>query len=208
MSKSETIFSKAGRALHACARSCSAVFNRLKLKAFGVQYEGTPVIEGKFYLERGEGASITLGRGFHLVSGGGRNRLGRNVRSGLFAAPGASITIGDGTGISCSSIWAREEIVIGNNVNIGADCIVMDHDAHSMDAVRRRDWAMDSADIASRKVEISDDVLLGARCIVLKGVHIGRGSVVGAGSVVTGDIPAGQVWAGNPARFIKELPIR
>lgn len=55
------------------------------------------------------------------------------------------------------------------------------------------------------KVTIEHDVFVGAGCIILKGVTIGACSVIGAGSVVTKNIPANQVWAGNPARFIRNL---
>ncbi|MBR1435568.1 MAG: acyltransferase, partial [Bacteroidales bacterium] len=70
--------------------------------------------------------------------------------------------------------------------------------------VSRRDYLTDEKNIATAPVRICDDVLLGARVIVLKGVTIGEGSVVGAGSVVTKNIPPHQIWAGNPARFIRE----
>ena len=67
----------------------------------------------------------------------------------------------------------------------------------------RRDYTVDRQHIAKAPIVIDDDVLIGARCIILKGVHIGARSIVGAGSVVTGDIPAGEIWAGNPARKIR-----
>ena len=54
-------------------------------------------------------------------------------------------------------------------------------------------------------IKIEEDVFIGAGCIVLKGVTIGKGSVIGAGSVVTKMVPAGQVWAGNPARYIRDV---
>ena len=56
-----------------------------------------------------------------------------------------------------------------------------------------------------RAIVIQDDVFLGARCIVLKGVTIGAGTVVGAGSVVSRSLPSGVVAAGNPARVIRAL---
>ena len=54
-------------------------------------------------------------------------------------------------------------------------------------------------------VVIEDNVFIGARCIILKGVTIGENSVVGAGSVVTKSIPANEIWAGNPAKFIRKI---
>lgn len=55
------------------------------------------------------------------------------------------------------------------------------------------------------KVTIEHDAFIGAGCIILKGITIGACSVVGAGSVVTKNIPTGQVWAGNPAKFIRNI---
>lgn len=52
---------------------------------------------------------------------------------------------------------------------------------------------------------ICDNVFIGAKCIILKGVTIGENSVIGAGSVVTKNVPANQIWAGNPAKFIKNV---
>ena len=162
-------------------------------------------LEGKIYLRNDSGKGISIGDGTHVTGGYCRNRISRNVASSICTQGGGRIVIGKGVGISSSCIWARESITIGDHANIGADCIIMDHDAHSMDLESRRDYASDEKGIASAPVVIGEDALLGARVIVLKGVSIGKGSIVGAGSVVTKDVPPMQVWAGNPASFIKEI---
>lgn len=56
-----------------------------------------------------------------------------------------------------------------------------------------------------KPIIISENVFIGARCIILKGVSIGAGAIIGAGSVVTKSVPPYSVWAGNPARLIKYL---
>lgn len=81
----------------------------------------------------------------------------------------------------------------------------MDTDAHSLNYVDRRDGDVDMSNRVDRPIVIEDDVLIGAYTIVLKGVTIGARSVIGAGSVVTKDIPADCVAAGNPAKVIKFL---
>ena len=81
----------------------------------------------------------------------------------------------------------------------------MDTDAHSLNYVDRRDGDVDMANRVDRPIVIDDDVLVGAFAIILKGVTIGARSVIGAGSVVTKDIPADCVAAGNPAKVIKQL---
>ena len=54
-------------------------------------------------------------------------------------------------------------------------------------------------------VEIANDVFIGARSMILKGVHIGNGAVIGAGSVVTKNIPEYEIWAGNPAILVRRM---
>lgn len=86
----------------------------------------------------------------------------------------------------------------------GGGTSVYTTDFHSLDMnIRRTD-----DDMKNRKcspVVIGDDVFIGAKCIILKGVTIGDGAIIGAGSVVTKNIPACQIWAGNPAKFIRKI---
>ncbi|MBO6082607.1 MAG: acyltransferase [Bacteroidales bacterium] len=183
----------------ALSRGCNAA----RFRSQGVRLGRGSRIEGKVYLRLDGRSTVSIGQDCHIVGGLGINRIGRNIASSLSAGEGAVIRIGDGVGISNSCLWARERIEIGNHVNIGADCLLLDHDAHSLDPMDRRDYSVDKQHIATEPIVIGDDVLIGARCIILKGVHIGARSIVGAGSVVTGDIPAGEIWAGNPARKIR-----
>lgn len=118
-----------------------------------------------------------------------------NVRT-----PGAQIIIGDNVGISGSTISASRSIVIGNNVLIGSGCVICDSDAHPIHPKDRND----NKRTKSIPIKIEDDVFIGARCLILKGVTIGKGSVIGAGSVVTHDVMPMSIYAGNPAKFIKK----
>ena len=97
------------------------------------------------------------------------------------------------------------KIVIGNNVRIGGDCIVIDSDCHSLNYVHRRGAVSDMLNTKSKQITIEDDVMIGARCIILKGVVIGARSVIGAGAVVTRSIPADCIACGNPAKIIKRI---
>ena len=114
--------------------------------------------------------------------------------------------------MSSPCLWAKERITIGNYVNIGGDCIIMDSDAHNLDW-RIRDSlkmvapkvSLDNQTAKCAPIVIEDHVLIGARSIILKGVTIGHGAVIGAGSVVVKDVPANCIAAGNPCRVIKEL---
>ena len=152
---------------------------------------------------RGNG-TITIGDDFVFTSGNSINPICRNIRGCFYTTNNGRIVIGNHVGISSACIWANEEIRIGNHVNIGGDCLIMDTDAHPIDYLERRKWGSIDG-VASSPIYIKDDVWIGARCIILKGVTIGKRSVIGAGSVVTSDIPADCVAAGNPCGVIRKI---
>ena len=99
--------------------------------------------------------------------------------------------------MSGCSITAEERISIGNRVTIGSGVLIMDTDAHSIVPGERKSGLGRTAPII-----IEDDVFIGARAIVLKGVHVGRGAVIGAGAVVVNDVATMTIVGGNPARTI------
>jgi acetyltransferase-like isoleucine patch superfamily enzyme len=116
--------------------------------------------------------------------------------------PGAVLQIGDDFGMTGGGIIAEERIIIGSRVTVGANSIIADTDFHPLDAARRRTAPLDGA---TAPITIEDDVFIGMQCLILKGVTLGAGSVIGAGSVVTRDVPPGVIAAGNPARVIRAL---
>ncbi len=124
--------------------------------------------------------------------------VGRTVRLELVCHRGAEVSIGYRTFVNYgTNISAMKAVHIGQDCDIGQYCIVMDSDYHDVD-----DHHLPGK---SAPIEIDDDVWLGARTIVLRGAHIGRGAVIGANSVVTGDIPPFTFAAGNPARVIRAI---
>lgn len=183
----------------------SRTVNRLRFLSEGVRLGSHPVIEGRVYVMRASGAEIRIGDNVHITGGMFINKLSRSASAGICAASGAHIEIGDNVGMSSPAIWAMNSITVCDNASVGADCIIMDHDAHSIDFAQRRSPLSDKPNIKSSPVRIGRDVWLGTRVIVLKGVTIGDRSIVGAGSVVTEDIPEGEIWAGNPAKFIRKV---
>lgn len=142
------------------------------------------------------GKNITAGNYLHLVSHplkpvrlttwSGRQGQG-SIQIGDYCliAPGVEIT-------------AAKSIVIGANTMIAAECSINDCDWHGL-YNRTRPFR------CTKPVVLGNNVWLGARVMVNKGVTIGDNSVIGAGSVVTADIPANVVAAGNPARVVKAL---
>ena len=116
---------------------------------------------------------------------------------------GASLTIGSDSGLSGTTICAALSVDIGERCLIGADVMITDTDFHPLESKDRR--YRSELDARARPVIIKDDVFIGARVVVLPGVTIGTGAVIGAGSVVTKDVPAFTVCAGNPACVIRHL---
>jgi acetyltransferase-like isoleucine patch superfamily enzyme len=124
--------------------------------------------------------------------------MGRAATSELVAWPGGRLEIGEGTAINYgTSISAASTVKIGSNCLIGTYVNIMDCAFHSMED---HSWNMDAQPII-----IEDDVWLANRCVIMKGVRIGRGAVVGAGSIVTRDVPPHTLVLGVPARVIRHI---
>jgi acetyltransferase-like isoleucine patch superfamily enzyme len=127
---------------------------------------------------------------------------------------GGNINIGEWSHIGDGSrIWSQASISIGNHVLISYLVDIHDTNGHPIDWEERR---LDEQELmagkyriptktVSKPIIIEDDVWIGFKATVLKGVHIGRGAIITAGSVVAEDVPAWTVLAGNPARVIREL---
>lgn len=167
----------------------------------GCSFAGHPII----WLAAG--ATINLGAGVRVLSRPDSNPAGLPHPTMLAAiGPGSSITIGAGTGISGASLVAATRITIGRNVLVGAGACIWDTDFHPVDPLARLEHQTRGA--RATPVRIEDDVFIGARALILKGVTIGRGAVVGAGAVVTKDVGACQIVAGNPAGLVGWVPAR
>lgn len=187
-------------------------FNRFKFWINDVEFGKNMRVYNLFYLNKHPKAKINIGDNFVFTSGEAFNPLCRNIRGCIYASERSTIRIGDNVGISSACVWAKESIEIGNRVNIGGDCIIMDTDAHNLDYRIRNSGqkdesgrSVDSLTAASAPIVIEDDVLIGMRSVILKGVTIGARSVIGAGSVVVKSIPADCIAAGNPCKVIKSL---
>lgn len=115
----------------------------------------------------------------------------------------ASIIIGHGSKMSGTTICAATQIRIGSRCMIGANVIIADTDFHSLDPTIRAS-ADDARRAATKPITIGDDVFIGGGSYILKGVKIGNRAIVGAGSVVTHDIPDDAIAAGNPAVVISQ----
>lgn len=187
-------------------------WNRLKFKVCGIKLGRNSHIFNKVYIDKEIGAQVIIGDNFTLSSGANFNPLCRNLRASICLDRSTSvIEIGDDTGLSSPCIWAKERISIGNRVNVGGDCVLMDSDAHNLDYRIRgskeqiHKVSIDALTAKTAPIIIEDDVLIGTRCIVLKGVTIGARSIIGSGSIVTKSIPSDCIAAGNPCRVIRSI---
>ena len=169
-------------------------------------------IIGKMMIKVDSSCVINIGNNVIITNGRDYNPLSPNSRGTIFMSPNSQLYIGDLTGMSSPHIWVKNKILIGKNVNIGADCIILDNDCHSLDFKIRRHRKIENNGFTpdynssfSSPITIEDDVLIGTRSIILKGVTIGSRSVIGAGSVVTRNIPADCIAGGNPCKVIRKI---
>lgn len=126
----------------------------------------------------------------------------------------AEVMIGSNTLFGASLIDCAARVEIGDDTLISWGCVIRDHDSHSVRWFERtndvrdyRESRKDWTGVAIKPVIIGPRCWIGMHVLILKGVNLGEGAVVGAGSVVTRDVPAWNIVAGNPARVIREIPV-
>jgi acetyltransferase-like isoleucine patch superfamily enzyme len=188
-------------ALHAPVRLYNNLYYR-RLKRFCVAGEGIEFLPQSAILNAYDPSALTIGK-YCLAMG----RI-------LVKSPEAKIVIGDWCSFSPQSeIWAMERIEIGDRVTIGHGAQIFDNNAHSMSAsdrferykeLRLTGQHQEKEDVKTAPVRIGDDVFMGFHSAVMKGVTVGRGAVIGAGSIVTKDVPDYAIVVGNPARQVGE----
>ncbi|HJD53261.1 MAG TPA: acyltransferase [Candidatus Avibacteroides avistercoris] len=194
---------KSAVALRRCYVVMCSAYTALLAKLKGVVFASIPECDGVPYLSRCPRSVIRVGRDFKINSSFKSNNIGVLSRSRLTTNDtGAQIIIGDRVGVSAVTISAFERITIGDDTLIGGNVLITDSDWHQIDPGERLEGR---GQAASAEVKIGRNVFIGTRSIVLKGVTIGDNSIIGAGSVVTRDIPPNVIAAGNPCRVIKRL---
>ncbi len=187
-----------------------AIIARMRLSevamAAQASWHGVPIGQGcRFFgvvrLRRAGHSRLEIGERCTFRSGRWSNPVGIDRPVMLSTVGGGStLLIGDDVGLSGTVIAAAREIVLGDRVICGVNVTITDADWHGLDPSERRNGVGNAA-----PVHIEDDVFIGMHSLVLKGVTIGRGSVIGAGSVVSSDIPPGCIAVGNPARVVRTL---
>jgi acetyltransferase-like isoleucine patch superfamily enzyme len=171
------------------------------------------------------GSNIKLSNSSRCVNDGDKKSV--NIKNNsvifgqLYAADTGKITIGKNTFIAQNSmIVSSESIEIGDNCMISWDCMIQDNNSHPVSKKKRQEQmirleektdCVDSGQVfplnesKSKSVKIGNNVWIGARVIVLKGVIIGNNSIIAAGSIVTKNVPSNTIYGGNPAKVIKKV---
>jgi acetyltransferase-like isoleucine patch superfamily enzyme len=180
-------------------------WNKVKFTLLGIEYGNNLKIINRVKILLEKKSKVIIGNNFALMSGDYYNPLYRNIYGIISAMQNAKIKIGDNVGMSSPCISAHKSITIGNNVKIGANTTILDSDCHSLNYKHRRIGGGDTYNKVDKEIVIGDDVLIGMNCLILKGVCIGARSIIGAGSVVSKNIPEDCIAAGNPCRIIKKL---
>ncbi len=181
-----------------------SMWNRIWFALYRVEYAGGfGEVNGILTIRRSTAGSISIGSGLRANSGKAYNIIDSGAARTVLRTIGSGrIAIGERAGISNSAIVSAVSVTIGDDVMIGGGCRIWDTDFHPVDFDERRASSENGG--ACAPIVIEDGAFIGASSIILKGVTIGKRAVIGAGSVVTKDVPAGEVWAGAPARRIRE----
>lgn len=175
----------------------SWVLANLQARWWGVHVPASCSFHGLPIFRRYPGSSIRIGERCSFRSATGTAALIGINHPCIFTTycRNARIEIGEGCGFSGTAIVAQESITFGRNVRVGVNATIIDADFHNDDP----------RSAPARPVVIEDDVWLGMNTVILKGVRIGKGSLIGAGSVVSRSIPPGVLALGNPAKPILPL---
>jgi len=189
--------------MHKIVYIISYLWNVVMLKLVSSEYEKLPKIVG-FLKVKGLKGKVYFGKDVYINSNQWINPVGMSSCTYLCVNPNAVIKIGNNVMISNSLFFAFKSITIEDNVMIGGGCEILDNDFHSMDYDIRIS-RNDQQNVISNPIIIRKGAFIGTRSIILKGVEIGERSIIAAGSIVTKNVPAFEVWGGNPARFIKAI---
>jgi len=173
---------------------------RLRFALHGARVGPGLRVTGPLLLRIHPTASVEIGAGCTFHSGFAVNPVGGASRMVIWVGPSGRLSIGANVGISNATIVAMLKVVVDDHVRIGGGACVYDTDFHSLDLAGR----LSRPDTGARKapVVISRGAFVGGHAIILKGSTLGDAAILGAGAVLAGQVPAGEIWAGNPARPI------
>ena len=170
-------------------------------KMINIKYGNNFTVNGALFL-KGKG-SIEIGENVLINSNYFYNPIGGQTFTSIVVAKKAKLQIGNNVGLSNCAIFCSKEIIIEDFVLIGGDCKIYDTDFHSIYAADRK--RIPEIGIKTAPVIIRSGAFLGASSTILKGVTIGENAVIAAKSLVSKNVPANEIWGGNPIKFIKKI---
>lgn len=176
---------------------------KIMLKINKITYGKNIKMIGWPFVFRFPSAEVLIGDNVTINSNFWSNLLGLYQRTIIVAKKKARIFIGNNVGISGTTIYAWENIEIGDNTLIGANVKIVDNDFHPIEPESRLN--NDYNAIKTSPVKIGSNVFIGMNSIILKGTEIGDNCVIGAGSVVSGKFEDNCIIAGNPCRIVRRL---
>jgi len=181
----------------------TTLFNKIIMSFMGISYGRRFKSCGIVHFRNYAGTQgIILGNNVNINSYGTTNPGSVEGRTVIFASSTGHISIGDKVGLSNCVIFSNSKIEIGDETCLGAGCNIFDTDT-SLTPFSSKNQIKQSM---SSPIRIGKRVFIGGNVTITKGVKIGNEAVVGSGSVVLCDINDREIWAGNPAKFIKKIP--
>ena len=174
----------------------STIYCKLILSIQGIKYGKHISFRGVALVLKGSGTEIIIGNNCSFNSNCRFNFRGMAHKCILQTAAEGRIKIGDNCGFSGVSIVSSIGVTIGNNVMCGTNVMIGDRNDHE-DLYPQ---------FKPAPIVIGNNVWIGANVTILSGITIGDNAVIGAGSIVTKDIPSNALAYGNPAKVIKSIP--
>jgi len=190
--------------LHHLRKACW-IITYSKFKLNGVNISNDFKSNGIPLLNISLGGKMTIGKKFEMNNGLYNNMIGRQQPCFFIVSKNGNLVIENNVGISATAIVCWNKILIEDGVRIGGGTTIYDTDFHSLNFQERIVKPEIKNNVKTAPVIIRKNVFIGANSTILKGVEIGERSIIGACSVVSKSIPADELWAGNPARFIRNL---
>lgn len=145
---------------------------------------------------------IHIGNNFHAVSSPKRSYITLFSKCKFTSIHGGDIILADDVGLNGTVLVSKKLIKIGKKTIIAPNSIIIDHDGHEVNNMNSR---INTKDKGS-EIIIGENCWIGMNSIILKGVEIGNNTVIGAGSIVTSSCESNSIYAGNPAKKIKNIP--
>jgi len=136
------------------------------------------------------GGKATIGNGFYIRTGQSYTEVG-NLGTRILVGPQGILTIGNNVGMSNATIVADQSVTIGDNVMIGGGVQIFDTNFHSTDPIIRTSGTETRDDVKKAPIAIGNNVFIGTNSLICKGVTIGDGAIIAAGSVSVKSVPSG-----------------